>query len=293
MKLKNVLMVAGVLGLGVSAEAADYRAGEPPAISRDALAKADYVKGRAAFQARCSACHTVGEGADLAGPNLFGVFSRKVGAKEDFDFSPALKNAGFNWTPARLAAWLADPENYLPNNNMMIPEPVPEKDRLNMLSFMMVESGAADWPRPAVANANAVRDPTKPYAERFPSFWNHMMFNTVRYAFERPGQAEYIVDVYYNTDGSVTSNTKGVDGFWHIKDDGKGPAMFCYALQGFAVEPGVMVECIPIGAMSIPRFNERLWKSKGYKDQVINGGILPGRPQASEPAKPVSPDKTG
>jgi cytochrome c2 len=275
-----------ILGLALissaTGSAADYTAGEPKAISRDALAKADYVKGRAAFQARCSACHTVGEGTDLAGPNLFGMFNRNVGTKADFDYSPTLKNAKFKWTPARLDAWLADPKHYLPNNNMMIPEPVPEKDRLNMISFMMVESGAADWPRPVIANANAATDTSKPYSERYPSFWNHMMFNTVRYAFERPGQSEYVIDVYYNPDGTVSSNQKGVDGFWHIKEGGPGPAMFCYALQGYDVEPGVMVECIPIGAMSIPRFNERLWKTKGYKGQVINGGILPGRPQQTQ-----------
>lgn len=274
-----------LLSGGVSA--ADYKAGEPTAIPRETLAKADYIKGRAAFQSRCSACHTLAEGsADLAGPALFGMFGRQVGSKEDFDFSPALKAAKFKWTPARLQAWLADPKGYLPQNIMMIPEAVPERDRVNMISFMMVEAGAADWPRPEIANANAVVDRTKPYSERFPSFWNHMMFNTVRYAFERPGQSEYVIDVYYNEDGSVTTNQKGVEGFWHIKDTGRGPAMFCYALQGYDVEPGVMAECIPVGAMSIPRFNERLWQSKGYKGQVINGGILPGRPQqAAGPEK--------
>jgi cytochrome c2 len=266
-----------------AAQAADYKSGEPPAIARDTLANADYLKGRAAYQARCSACHTLGEGADLAGPNLFKVFGRQVGAKPDFEFSDTLKNANFKWTPARLDAWLADPKHYLPDNNMMIPEPVPAKDRVNLISFMMVESGGADWPRPAIANANASTDASKPYSERYPSFWNHMMFNTVRYAFERPGQSEYVIDVYYNADGTVTSNQKGVDGFWHIKEGGPGPAMFCYALQGFDVEPGVAVECIPIAAMSIPRFNERLWKSKGYKGQVINGGILPGRPNQTQP----------
>lgn len=256
------------------------RATEPAPISRDILAGADYVKGRAAFQSRCSACHTLAEGsADLAGPALYGMFGRKAGTKADFDFSPALQKAGFTWTPARLLAWLADPDGYIPGNFMMIPEPVPERDRINMISFMMVEAGAADWPRPQVSSANAVMDKSKPYSERFPSFWNHMMFNTVRYAWERPGQEEYVVDVYYNEDRSVTSNRKGISGFWHIAEGGPGPALFCYALQGLAVEPGVVVDCVPVAAMSIPRFNERLWQSKGYQGQVVHGGILPGRPE--------------
>lgn len=268
------LMMSLVLDVGA------VIAAEAPAIPRDVLAKADYVKGRAAFQSRCSACHTLAEGsADLAGPALFGMFRRTVGTKPGFDFSPALKKAGFTWTPARLAAWLADPKGYLPNSIMLIPDAVPERDRVNMLSFMMVEAGAADWPRPVIANANAEVDKSKPYSERFPSFWNHMMFNTVRYAWERPGQPDYVIDVYYNEDGSVTSNQKDVRGFWHIAEGGPAPAMFCYALRGLAVEPGVAVECVPVAAMSIPRFNERLWQSKGYQGQVIHGGILPGRPE--------------
>lgn len=130
------LVMALVLDVGAAIAA------EPPAIPRDVLAKADYVKGRAAFQSRCSACHALAEGsADLAGPALFGMFKRTVGTKPGFDFSPTLKKAGLTWTPAYLAAWLADPKGYLPDNNMMIPEAVPERDRVNMISFMMVPPG--------------------------------------------------------------------------------------------------------------------------------------------------------
>ncbi|MDX2224915.1 MAG: hypothetical protein SFV21_19325 [Rhodospirillaceae bacterium] len=249
--------------------------------TRDALTAADYVKGRAAFQSRCSVCHTLAEGsADLAGPALFGMFGRVAGTKRGFPFSDALSDAGFAWTPDRLAAWLADPAGYLPGNIMMIPEPVPQRDLANMISFMMVETGAADWPRPAVADARQDADRSKPPAERFPSFWNHMMFNTVRYAWEGPGAADYVVDVYYNEDGSVSSNRPEVRGFWHIDDRD----MFCYALMGLAVEPGVVVECVPVAAMSIPRFNERLWQSKGYGGRIVHGGILPGRPERADSA---------
>jgi hypothetical protein len=221
------------------------------------------------------------------------MFGRQAGTKPDFAFSTALTRAGFAWTPERLAAWLADPEGYLPGNIMMIPEPVPERDRLNMISFMMVEAGAADWPRPEIVNANAALEAPKPYPERFPSFWNHMMFNTVRYAWERPGEPEYVVDVYYNEDGSVSSNHTGVRGFWHIAETPPVPPMFCYALQGLAVEPGVVVECVPVAAMSIPRFKERLWQSKGYRGQVIHGGILPGRPEATAVPVTVPVTSTG
>lgn len=269
-RLKTRLQFAATAGVIILLNAVANA--QENAFSRDRLAAADYAKGRAAFQSRCSACHALIEGsADIAGPALYGMFGRKAG----FTYSETLVKAGFSWTPEKLAAWLADPAGYLPGNIMMIPEAVPERDRLNMISFMMVETGAADWPRPAIADVRAVVDRSKPPAERFPSFWNHMMFNTVRYAFERPGGNEYVIDVYYNEDGSVGSNQKGVFGFWHITDRD----MFCYALRGLEVEPGTVVECTPITAMSIPRFNERLWKSKGYQGRAVHGGILPGRPE--------------
>jgi cytochrome c2 len=284
------LAVVSLALVGAAARAAE----EPAPIPREVLAAADYVKGRTVFQSRCSACHALAEGsADLAGPALHGMFGRKAGGRDTFGYSDALMNAGFIWTPARLAAWLADPEGYLPGNIMMIPEAVPERDRINMVSFMMVETGAADWPRPEIVNANAAVDADKPYAERFPSFWNHMMFNTVRYAWERPGASDYVVDVYYNVDGSVTSNQPKVAGFWHIAERPPAPPMFCYALQGLAVEPGVVVECVPVAAMSIPRFKERLWQSKGYGGQVIHGGILPGRPEAAAVPKGGMTDQGG
>ena len=50
-------------------------------INRDALAAADYAAGRLAFLQRCSACHTLADGAlDLQGPNLFGMFERPAGS---------------------------------------------------------------------------------------------------------------------------------------------------------------------------------------------------------------------
>ena len=40
----------------------------------------------------------------------------------------------------------ASPEQLIPGIRMLIPEPVPEADRTALLSFMLLEIGAADWP---------------------------------------------------------------------------------------------------------------------------------------------------
>ena len=203
-------------------------AGAQERLTREALAGADYVRGRLAFQQRCSACHTLAEDAlHLAGPNLWEVIGRTAGTREEFSYSETLREAEFAWTPDRVDEWLANPDDYLPGNTMLIPEPVPDRDRLPMISFMMMETGGADWPRPEIDIAALETPRGESPAERFPSFWNHLMHNTTRYRWVDDEQ-EFVFDAYYNKDGSVTSSMEGVDGFWHIDERD----FFCYALQG-------------------------------------------------------------
>lgn len=244
---------------------------------RDQLAAADYRQGRTAFQQRCSACHTLAEGgSNLAGPNLWGIVGRLAGASPGFPVSDALKAAGFRWDVARLHAFLAGPEQLVPGIRMLIPEPVPEADRTALLSFLMLETGAADWPRPAVAMVEEKIDRTRPLAERYPSFYNHLMTNTTRYRMET-ADGELRFDAYFNGDGSVSASVPAIRGFWNTVER-KGMEFFCYALDGLPARPTQLVECFPIAAMAIPRFAEQLWTSKPVPGVTLHGGIVAGRP---------------
>lgn len=248
-------------------------AGAQEGLTRNTLESADYSVGRLAFLQRCSACHTLADDAlDLQGPNLYGMFDRLVGESDSFAFSDTLVAADFTWTPDHLNSWLADPDGYLPGNTMLIPEPVPDDVRTDMISFIMVETGAADWERPELDAKITAEEKSKPPEERFPSFWNHLMTNTTRYRWVE-GDTELRFDVFYNTDGSVSSNRDGLSGFWHITERD----MFCYALTGLPMEPPYMVQCFPVAAMAIPRFAEELWQSTPAKGVTLYGGIVPGR----------------
>ena len=240
------------------------------------LKQADYMAGKQAFQGRCSACHTLAaDSSNIAGPNLWGVFGRQAGSLEEFTYSDTLRDADFQWSPDRLDAWLSDPKNYLPGNIMGIPEAVPAADRPNILHFMMIETGAVDWERPAVAFAEAQQDRSKPPSERFPSFWNHLMFNTVNYRWVNEEKGEELqFQVYFQTDGSIKTSKKSMTGFWHITEKD----FFCYALRNMPVSVGHMVECFPVSAMAIPRFAPELWVSRPQRGVKLHGGMLPGRP---------------
>jgi cytochrome c len=253
---------------------------EPPPLPREALVAASYREGMVGFQTRCSACHALADGgADLFGPALHGVFSRRAGSKPGYAYSKTLAAADFTWSPARLAAWLARPDDYLPGSTMTIPEAVPEAELIPLIAYVMQETGAADWPRPAMpqVDAGSVR-PDAPLSERYPSFWNHLMTNTTRYRLQGPA-GELRFDAYFRTDGSVASSDDRIRGFWHVDEKD----LFCYALYGLPTAPTQLVECFPVVAMSIARFREELWTSEPAPGVRLTGGILPGRPESGAP----------
>lgn len=282
------IIIAWLCGWGLEVAPAAWAVdAEPAQIPREQLVAANYRQGMVAFQQRCSACHSLAAGGnDLVGPNLHGLFARTAGSKPGFAFSDALESAGFRWTPERLLA-LISARALLPGTTMLLPEPVPEADRIALVSFVMLETGGADWPRPAPPQAAAPkRAPGAPgpggrdadVATRFPSFWNHLMTNTTRYRLQRD-EGDYRFDAYFNADGSVGTNVEGMKGFWRVDDND----MFCYAIYGMPVAPQQLVECFPVVAMSIPRFREELWTTTLPGGQKLAGGIVAGRPQAAQP----------
>ena len=73
----------------------------------------------AALFNRCALCHSATKGGgNKIGPNLFGVVGRKAGTYPGFSYSTAMKKSGIVWTPAKLDAYLAAPQQIVPGNSM-------------------------------------------------------------------------------------------------------------------------------------------------------------------------------
>lgn len=110
--------------------------------------QADLDNGRRVF-ARCRSCHTITEGGpNMTGPNLFGVFGRQAGAHPDYNYSTAVKEAGFIWDGERLDHWLENPRTFLKGTKMSFAGIPDATDRRDVIAFLKVETGYAPSARP-------------------------------------------------------------------------------------------------------------------------------------------------
>ncbi|MCE2891736.1 MAG: c-type cytochrome [Hyphomonadaceae bacterium] len=120
---------------GPSPEDAKILAGLPAPYN-----EGDLANGRRQF-AKCRSCHVIEKGGDnRVGPALHGVFGRTAGTAAGFNYSPALKGAGFVWDAGKLDQWLADPKGFLPGNRMTFVGLKQEKDRRDVIAYIKVES---------------------------------------------------------------------------------------------------------------------------------------------------------
>jgi len=104
---------------------------------------ADLDNGEAKF-AVCKSCHTLTPGGpDMTGPNLNGVFGRKVATKAGFKFSDALAAQTFTWDVQHLDTWLTDPKAMVPNTKMTFPGFKDAKDRTDVIAYLKAETSPA------------------------------------------------------------------------------------------------------------------------------------------------------
>lgn len=67
----------------------------------------------------CRACHQVGDNAKNAvGPVLNGLFGRKAGSVEGYNYSDANKKSGITWDEATFAEYIKDPKAKIPGTKM-------------------------------------------------------------------------------------------------------------------------------------------------------------------------------
>ena len=61
----------------------------------------EVTSGELAFNNACRTCHSVKEGDNRLGPNLYKVFGRKAGSLPNYNYSIAMRSADFVWDKTR------------------------------------------------------------------------------------------------------------------------------------------------------------------------------------------------
>ncbi len=124
------VLTAATLGEQISKSNAEWLLETP-------FALADLDAGKR-IAGTCLVCHSLAEGGpNMAGPKLYGVFGRTAGSVSGFNYSSALGEAGFVWTPRALDAWLAAPSRFLPGNWMAYPGISGASDRDNLIAYLL------------------------------------------------------------------------------------------------------------------------------------------------------------
>jgi len=118
---------------------------EGPALDAETavlMLDADIDRGRSYAQ-RCTGCHILRPGPPAAtdaqeGPSLFNVVNRRIGMIDYYEYSEAmlaLWETEATWTPARLNAYLADPQGTVPGTAMDVAVR-DAADRANVIAFL-------------------------------------------------------------------------------------------------------------------------------------------------------------
>lgn len=114
-------------------------------LSNDMLKASDPIVGKEIFIS-CASCHSIKKGEvsqgsgelKYSGPNLFGVYKRKIASLEDYEYSNALKkHKGKKWTIKELSKWLKSPSSYAPKTKMKGGGILDPQDRMDLIRYLM------------------------------------------------------------------------------------------------------------------------------------------------------------
>ena len=106
------------------------------AAAQDAPAAGDPAAGEKVF-AKCRSCHQIGEGAHNAvGPELNGLIGRHSAAIANYNYSEAMRKAGWVWDEATFKDYIKDPKAKVPGTKMAFAGLTKQSDIDNVAAYL-------------------------------------------------------------------------------------------------------------------------------------------------------------
>ena len=72
----------------------------------------------------------------MVGPSLHGLFGRKAGTVDNFDYSEAMQKSGVVWGDDTLTKYLGNPREFVPGNKMAFPGIKDDKQIADLLAYL-------------------------------------------------------------------------------------------------------------------------------------------------------------
>ncbi len=148
----------------VMAEPTDFTPAQKAAIQATFPAPyntADLTLGEKTF-GKCRSCHTMAPGAsDMVGPNLYGVFGRRSGAKPGYPYTDAMIAHNTVWDFDTLDTYLTSPQTVVKGTRMSFPGIQDATQRHALIAYLKLENS----PPPAEASTSASDTASSPAAK--------------------------------------------------------------------------------------------------------------------------------
>ena len=94
------------------------------------------TRGERDFRA-CAPCHSLEPDRNMTGPSLANLWGRKAGSLPSFErYSDPLKSSGIIWDDRSLNAWLTNPQQMVPGNDMPFEGIKDASVRADLLAFL-------------------------------------------------------------------------------------------------------------------------------------------------------------
>jgi cytochrome c len=97
----------------------------------------DQGHGAQVFANECGVCHSVSKSmTGMMGPNLAGVFGRKSGSLEGFNYSQAMRSKDINWQAENIKQLITQPQAFVPGTYMPYMGLASADDRQAVVCFL-------------------------------------------------------------------------------------------------------------------------------------------------------------